>query len=60
MHLGRFGHARIYPLAGFLHAEKDGGPVRRGEASWRTVSGVYLNTRRAGFIFFEFRRVAFR
>jgi hypothetical protein len=40
---------------GFMHAEKDGGAVLRGESSWRTISGFYVNHPR-GFFTVQFRR----
>jgi len=30
---------------GLAHARRDGGPVLRTEASWRTVAGIWINTR---------------
>lgn len=52
----RIRHARIYPRLGLLHARPGGGPVLKGESSWRTVNGAYFNTKKYGFIYFEFRR----
>jgi hypothetical protein len=46
-----FGNHRV----GFLHAAKGGAPVLRGEASWRTVSGVYGNVF-GGFFTLQWRR----
>lgn len=34
--------ASIYGRFTVLHAARGGGPVRRGESSWRTVCGVML------------------
>lgn len=42
---------------GFMHALKGGAPVLKTEASWRTINGVFINTR-WGYISFCFRRVA--
>ncbi len=37
---------RTLPLGiGFTHATRDGGPVLRGQSSWRTVTGIWINTR---------------
>lgn len=41
---------------GFMHAHKGGAPVLRGDASWRTVSGFYVNVRRVGFFTVSLRR----
>jgi hypothetical protein len=40
---------------GFLHAEKGGAPVLIGEASWRTVCGVYGNVH-GGFFTVQWSR----
>ena len=29
--------------------ERDGGPVLKTESSWRTIRGVWLNTRRGSY-----------
>lgn len=58
MRVRRFNHNRIKRMAGFTHAQKKGGGVLRGDASWRTVNGIFLNTRRHGFVHWEFRRVS--
>lgn len=41
---------------GFMHAHKGGAPVLKTEASWRTVNGVYVNTK-WGWLRVLFRRV---
>ncbi len=41
--------------AGFLHSNKGGKAVLRGESSWRTVSGLYINAF-GGFVTIQFRR----
>lgn len=41
---------------GFMHAHKGGAPVLRTESSWRTINGVYLNTR-WGWLRVLFRRI---
>jgi hypothetical protein len=33
----------LYPFFVFLHAMPGGGPVLKGQSSWRTVCGVYLS-----------------
>lgn len=48
----RIGDKRV---VGFMHACKDGRSVLRGEASWRTISGVYVNAF-GGFATVQFRR----
>lgn len=40
---------------GFMHAHKGGVPVLKTESSWRTVNGVYLNTK-WGWVCVLFRR----
>lgn len=47
----RFGDHKF----GFVHAHKGGFPVLRGEASWRTINGIYGNAF-GGFVIIEFRR----
>lgn len=42
--------------AGFMHAHRGGVPVLKTESSWRTINGVYFNTR-WGYGAFLFRRV---
>lgn len=54
----RYTKRRIMPGAGFIHADERGHSVLRGQSSWRTISGVYLNTYRTGFVCLEFRRHA--
>lgn len=39
-------HLRIYAFVTLLHASPGGSPVLRGQASWRTINGVMLNSRR--------------
>lgn len=39
---------------GFCYREKDGGLVLLGDATWRKINGVYLNTAR-GCWWLEFR-----
>lgn len=41
---------------GFMHAHKDGAPVLRSESSWRTINGVYVNTK-WGWLRVLFRRI---
>jgi hypothetical protein len=36
----------LYGPVTVMHAARGGGPVLRGEASWRTASGVLLSNRR--------------
>jgi hypothetical protein len=50
----RLKKARVYRGAGILHATKTDGPVLKGEASWRTVSGFFINTQRAGMVTVQF------
>lgn len=42
--------------AGFMHAHDGGVPVLRGESSWRTINGFYVNVRGWGFVAVTFRR----
>lgn len=58
MRVQRFNHSRIERVTGFTHAHKNGGGVLKGDSSWRTVNGVFLNTRKHGFVHWEFRRVS--
>lgn len=41
---------------GLMHSHKGGVPVLKTEASWRTINGVYANTR-WGYVSFLFRRL---
>jgi hypothetical protein len=41
---------------GFMHAHPGGAPVLRGEASWRTICGFFVNVRGWGFITVQVRR----
>lgn len=36
---------RLYRGLTITHAAPSGGPVLRGESSWRTIDGFMLNTR---------------
>lgn len=54
----RMRHVPFYRPVGVFHAAKGGGLVLRDQSSWRTINGVFLNTRRTGLFSFEFRRVA--
>lgn len=47
-------HLPIYPTLSIVHAHKDGGPVLRDESSWRTISGIMVNTR-WGYAIIQFR-----
>lgn len=40
---------------GFMHAHKGGVPVLKGEATWRTINGVYINAF-GGWLTLVFRR----
>lgn len=42
--------------AGFMHAQADGAPVLIDKSNWRTVNGVFINTR-WGYASFIFRRM---
>lgn len=46
---------RIYRPIQLFHAGPGGDLVLKGEASWRTVSGLLVNTR-FGHVWFMFRR----
>lgn len=50
--------SRIYHGASLTHAVRGGGPVLEIDASWRTVNGVLVATRR-GSVWFEFRHCGF-
>lgn len=41
--------------AGFMHAHKGGAPVLKTESSWRTINGLFVNTR-WGYAYVLFRR----
>jgi hypothetical protein len=55
MKVQKFKRAHIYHKIGFLYSNKNGGPVLKGESSWRNVNGLYLNTKRTGMICIEVR-----
>jgi hypothetical protein len=50
----KFRKARIYQRAGLLHATRTGAPVLKGESSWRTVNGFFVNTSRTGMLCVQF------
>ena len=60
--IGDYGNAVItyrrksltWPLFTITHSTPDGGPVLRDQSSWRTVSGLCVNTR-WGHVLFQFR-----
>lgn len=54
MKVEKFRKARIYQRFGVLHADKTGGPVLKGESSWRTVSGFFVNTEKTGMLCVQF------
>ena len=37
---------RTFPATGFIHAHSDGSPVLIEHSSWRTVCGMFVNTKR--------------
>lgn len=47
---------QMYPRVSLSHATSNGGPVLKGEASWRTVNGVAFYTRK-NHVWVLFRRV---
>jgi len=55
MKVQRFRRTWVYGRAGVLHGLWDGSPVLRGQSSWRTVSGFFINTDRTGMVCVEFR-----
>jgi hypothetical protein len=46
---------RIYRGITLLHSEKNGGPVLKGESSWKTINGLLINSP-WGHVQFIFRR----
>jgi hypothetical protein len=56
MKLDRYKKSGIYGPIGFLHASKGHTCVLRGEASFRTINGVFINTDRTGMVCIQFRR----
>lgn len=60
--IGSYGNAVItyrrrpltWRLFTLTHSDTDGGPVLRELSSWRTISGVCVNTR-WGHVLFQFR-----
>ena len=41
---------------GVTYAEKNGHLVLKGEASWRKINGIWINTSK-GCMWFQFRRI---
>ena len=50
MKIEKLSNKKIYRRAGILYANRDGGPVLKGESSWRNANGFFFNTKRTGMV----------
>lgn len=57
MRIDTYKKSGIYRPFGFLHATKGKHCVLKGQTSWRTVNGIFINTSRTGMVCFQFRRI---
>ncbi len=56
MKINKYRKSPIYRAVGFLHATKGRYAVLTGQSSWRTVSGIFINTDKTGMLCIQFRR----